>query len=339
MITEEKAQFVLREKDDQLFLIPVSDVDVADFSEETVHDAEEYEFIDNPAFYDIEEMDSILREPNIPECDDAWYIKFLNGNSTTEMDSEIESKRNVLTKEEERNLFLRYNFLKMQIKTILDSSVRLSKNKKKSLIALQGALDRVTDLLISYNLALVLNLAKKFSGSNLSRNEMVSEGNFKILQAIKTFNVEKGYKFSTYLYWSISREFGKQSKKLNKYSKMFPVPLENFFQSEDEENPMANQDEEPDNDFFKSEGNHPLKLIKKIIKNNEATLSETELVVLRRRFFYEKEGEDSRPTLREISKSLDMRPHSISTIEKRALSKIREYIKQHYDHETFEEYV
>lgn len=58
--------------------------------------------------------------------------------------------------------------------------------------------------LVKYNLKLVINIAKKYSGGNETLLlDLVQEGCLGLLTAVEKFNPKMGYKFSTYAVWWI----------------------------------------------------------------------------------------------------------------------------------------
>ena len=59
--------------------------------------------------------------------------------------------------------------------------------------------------LINSNLKLVVNLAKHYSRYNLSLMDLIEEGNLGLIKAVDRFQVEKGYRFSTYAAWWIKQ--------------------------------------------------------------------------------------------------------------------------------------
>jgi RNA polymerase sigma factor (sigma-70 family) len=59
------------------------------------------------------------------------------------------------------------------------------------------------DRIATSNLKLVLSIAKKYKGKEMSFSDLIQEGNLGLLKAIKKFEHEKGYKFSTYATWWI----------------------------------------------------------------------------------------------------------------------------------------
>ncbi len=63
--------------------------------------------------------------------------------------------------------------------------------------------DKVRHKIAEANLRLVVNIAKRFLGRGLLFLDLIQEGNLGLLKAIDKFDVEKGYKFSTYATWWI----------------------------------------------------------------------------------------------------------------------------------------
>lgn len=61
------------------------------------------------------------------------------------------------------------------------------------------------ELMINSNLRLVVSIAKHYRGSGLEMLDLVQEGNQGLMTAIDKFDVDKGFKFSTYATWWIKQ--------------------------------------------------------------------------------------------------------------------------------------
>lgn len=76
-------------------------------------------------------------------------------------------------------------------------------------------------ILIESNLRLVISIASKFHSDNMTLLDLVGEGNLGLLKAVEKFNIEKGYKFSTYATWWIKQSI---LRALHNKSKMIRIP-------------------------------------------------------------------------------------------------------------------
>ena len=59
------------------------------------------------------------------------------------------------------------------------------------------------DKFINANYRLVISIAKRYAGRGLDFIDLIQEGNLGLLKALEKYDVEKGYKFSTYATWWI----------------------------------------------------------------------------------------------------------------------------------------
>ncbi|MCC9622659.1 RNA polymerase sigma factor RpoH [Thalassospira sp. MA62] len=63
--------------------------------------------------------------------------------------------------------------------------------------------DRAAEKLITSHLRLVAKIAMSYRGYGLPINELISEGNVGLLQSVKRFDPEKGFRLATYAMWWI----------------------------------------------------------------------------------------------------------------------------------------
>jgi RNA polymerase primary sigma factor len=78
------------------------------------------------------------------------------------------------------------------------------------------------DRLVNANLRFVVNVAKKYQGQGLPLEDLISEGNIGLLNAVQRFDIEKGYHFISYAVWWIRQAI---LKAICEKSRMIRLPL------------------------------------------------------------------------------------------------------------------
>jgi len=119
----------------------------------------------------------------------------------------------VLNHEQEIELFRRYNYLK-HIVAQGRHQLRLSKIDAKLLSQLEAHLDEAEEIrktLVEANLRLVVSIAGKHTSNDAGFLELVSKGNFALIQAVEEFDYTKGFRFSRRASLDIAKEYAKVS--------------------------------------------------------------------------------------------------------------------------------
>ena len=117
----------------------------------------------------------------------------------------------LLTREQEHDLFRRYNYLKYKVaKTLkgLDPG-QITKPEYETLRCLVEQVESVKQRIIRANLRLVVSIAKKHVGWSPNFFEVISDGNMSLMRAVEKFDHTRGTKFSTYATWAIMKNYAR----------------------------------------------------------------------------------------------------------------------------------
>lgn len=117
----------------------------------------------------------------------------------------------LLTPNQERGLFLKFNFRKYQFvcrRRKLDPQFA----RARDLDRLECLLQRVHETrnqIVQANLRLVVSVARKHVRPGVTLMELVSEGNVTLMRAVESFDVSKGNRFSTYATLALMKGFAR----------------------------------------------------------------------------------------------------------------------------------
>ena len=101
------------------------------------------------------------------------------------------------------------DLVSLYLKDIRQYEILTKEEELKLLIAAKNGCEESKEKLILSNLRLVVNVAKKYTNKGLGLIDLISEGNFGLIHAIKKFDPDKGFRFSTYAVWWIKQSITK----------------------------------------------------------------------------------------------------------------------------------
>src|SRR4029450_11618098 len=116
-------------------------------------------------------------------------------------------------------MFQRFNYSKMRLSR-LQRKIRadgLTKDTAEQVLEWHRRFEHFREYLVRTNLALVLAMAKRTRLGHVDFGEVVSEGNMALLRAVDKFNVERGFKFSTYACRATLKAFSRTAMKHNRH--------------------------------------------------------------------------------------------------------------------------
>jgi RNA polymerase sigma factor (sigma-70 family) len=272
---------------------------------------ESYAYMDSPVFRNRNIEKELFtftedKEPELPRT--AWYQP-----TREDLDSPIHGTPQLMKGPEERLMFLRFNYAKLRLSRLQARIKREGLNKKlaEEFLEWHRRFEHFREYLVRTNLALVLAMAKRTRLGDVDFAEIVSEGNMALIRAVDKFNVDRGFKFSTYACRAILKAFSRTAMKSSRYKMRFPVEFEPEMEKSDWQDKRRDAVEDDCIDELKA-----------IVDRNLADLSNVEQTVIRRRFNWQ-QADDAPLTLEEVGKIIGVTKERVRQIQNKALAKIR----------------
>jgi len=233
----------------------------------------------------------------------------LNTNPAERPASAASSAHSLLTRPQEAELFRRYNFLKFLAKE-LAAQINPVNPSGKLLQQIENYLsqaDQIKKIIIEANIGLVVNIAKKHAASTASLQDLVSEGHLSLIKAVDNFDYTRGYRFSTYAAFAISKDFARRLPELSHRQLNEEIDIAQFRQDLPSPEPAA------------IERAH--KSLEQIIKEN---LTERQQFIIRNHFgLHGNRITNKRMTLKQIGDHLGISKERVRQIELLALHQLR----------------
>jgi len=281
--------------------------------------AESYAFMDSPVFRRKHVEQDLFKfeqtgghEPPLPLT--TWY----QPTRDEALDISVTGAPQLMKAPEERMMFLRFNYSKLRLGRLqrLIKQDGLTKQRAELFLEWHRRFEHFREYLVRTNLALVLAMAKRTLLGDVDFAEIVSEGNMALIRAVDKFNVERGFKFSTYACRAILKAFSRTALKHNRHRTRFPVEFEPDMEKSDWIDKKRDVVEEDCIDE-----------LKQIVDRNLAELSDTEQTVIRNRFNWE-QTQESPLTLEDVGKIIGVTKERVRQIQNKALAKIRKLMEE-----------
>lgn len=228
----------------------------------------------------------------------------------------------LLTADEERRLFAQMNFRLFQAESLRRRLVKSPDDvAERDLAELQSLLDDARDIknrIIQANLRLVVSIAKRhaFGRPTLNLFELISDGNISLMRAVEKFDVARGFRFSTYATWAVTRGFARSVPDEIAHADRFRTGCdESLAQARDHRPPAEPQEEDA------MEARQAVHATLKLLDERERAIVE--------RHFGIGDEDGRRQTLDEIGKALGVSKERVRQIEMKALSKLRAGLGPH----------
>ncbi|HTV49049.1 MAG TPA: sigma-70 family RNA polymerase sigma factor [Phycisphaerae bacterium] len=239
----------------------------------------------------------------------GWYHPMLDDDVT----GSTAPSSSLLKTEEEKHLFLRYNYARMKVRQFalrfrthpgLKVARELARWERRALDA--------RELITHANLALVLAMAKRTRMTDVDFGELISEGNMALLRAVEKFDAARGFKFSTYACRAILKAFSRIAVKTSRYRNFFPAEFDvSMERSNDVEVRRQNEAVDAAED------------LQRIIHDNSAQLTDVERRVIEARFALNHDEGTQEMTLEEVGSVIGVTKERVRQIQNRALEKLR----------------
>ena len=272
----------------------------------------EYAYMDSPLFKQRGVEAQLFAEEIAPLPMVGWY------QPTRDDPTEANKGTPQLMKTpEEQLMFRRFNFAKRKCKLLKKKILAdgLTAENAQKLVEWHEKVEHLREYLVRTNLALVLAMAKRTRLGDVDFSEIVSEGNMALLRAVEKFNVDRGFKFSTYACRAILKGFSRTAQKHTRHRSRFPVEFEPDLEKSD----WADRKRDAVEEDLVGE-------LKTIVERNLAELSDVEQTVIRRRFNWQQE-QPSPLTLEEVGSIIGVTKERVRQIQNKALGKIRKLME------------
>ncbi|MFW6132538.1 MAG: sigma-70 family RNA polymerase sigma factor [Planctomycetota bacterium] len=225
--------------------------------------------------------------------------------------------RSTLSPDEEKMLFLRYNYAKYRLRKLLADAKRATPRRRREITRWKHRARTARSQIVHANLPLVPSMAKRSRNTDVEFTELISEGYMAVLRSVEKFDVSRGFKFSTYACRSILSSFHRLSSKTLTKRKYINAQYDpNMEESDYGQRRHAEQRTDA------------IETVREALRRNAADLSEMERTVIEKRFPVLSRGAPQ--TLSQVGRAVGLSNERVRQIERQSLAKIRDTLGTHF---------
>ncbi len=229
----------------------------------------------------------------------------------------------VLSADDERTLFRRFNYCRYRAMRILHAhrGKRLHAGTIRELLRWEHMALETRAAIVRANTSLVLAMARRSRNSGVELTELVSEGNLALLRCVDKFDVSRGFKFSTYACRAILASFSRAGAKAARQRGHFPTTYDPAMERSDY---LDRKRERVELECVEE--------LRQILFENTAELSAVERRVLDARFSIGRDiapkNGNGRRTLDQVGMLLGVSKERVRQIQNQAMSKLKAALEQ-----------
>ena len=195
--------------------------------------------------------------------------------------------------------------------------------EKMYLEKLKNGDEEAKNILIERNLRLVAHVSKKYSGTNIDQDDLISIGSIGLIKGINSFKQDKGVRLSTYVSRCIDNEILMYLRTIKRQGS--EVFLEDGIGKDKDDNVVTLQ-EVLENDGKNVEEEVDLKLkIKKLYEKIKEVLKDKERTIIELRFGL---NGNKPKTQMQIANMMGISRSYVSRIETKAIGKLAKEFKE-----------
>jgi len=267
------------------------------------------EFVHNELF-DSPSADALILDRPEPVADEPKPARIPN-----DLPSYLRSlyMTPLLSREQERVLFCRYNYVKYKARRIIDALTPAGCKSEdlEEVRALIKKSEEFRQRIIQANLRLVVGIAKKHVGWSPHFFEIISDGNMSLMRAVEKFDYSRGNKFSTYATWAIMKNYARSIPEAHYHAARYVTGQDVVLDSVADERPGA----VPASDR---------RAVRALIEEGMEELTEREREIVTNHFGLSSDG--ASVTLEQLGKRFGVTKERVRQIERKALARLRDVL-------------